>query len=401
MKILMLCGEIPFPPHGGSRRRVYQFIRALAERHAITLLAYQYTREEDVPIDALKGWCQVEAVRWQEPPAFKQMRSSRASAARLAFGRALLLDPAPFVAQYFRARSMRERLCERLAREPFDLIHVEDTAMMTLLPDRVHLPIVLSIQNVESWREARAKPATLAQRIELAKLREYERRMFRRASVCCPTSPMEAEQISRLAPAARIQVVANGVDTREFSPGGTKSARPLIVFSGTLSYAPNADGILWFVRAVLPLIQKEIGPVCLDIVGREPPDEIRALASEHVQVAGDVPEVSPMMRRAWVAIAPIREGGGTRLKILEALACALPVVSTAIGAEGLAVTHAKNILIADDAPAFARETIRVLCDPARRDALGGAGRALVAQNYDWSGITRTLEQVYLSVKTKP
>ncbi len=397
MNILMLCGEIPFPPHGGSRMREYQFIRALSARHKITLLAYQYEGDEHANIEELKKLCRVEAVQLTEPQAFAQMRSDNPLTARLAHWRALLFDRDPFVAQYFRAQDMTARLGELLARESFDVIHVEDTAMMALLPEQVKLPIVLSIQNVEYWREMRAEHKSIAEKIELAKLKNYERHAFERAAVCCPTSALEAKQVENLFPRARVQVIANGVDTQEFSPGDTKVSQRTLVFSGTLSYTPNTDGILWFAYDVLPLIRAEIPDVCLTVVGREPPNEIYALANSHVQVEGDVPDVRPYLRDASISIVPIREGGGTRLKILEAMACALPVVATSIGAEGLAVAHEKNILIADNPSTFTRETIRLLRDPALRQLLGQAGRALVVQNYDWRFITDLLEQVYSNV----
>lgn len=395
MKILLLCGEIPFPPHGGSRMRVYQFIRALAKRHTFTLLAFQYTDDERAGIEALKSYCQVEAVEWQEPEAFARMRSDSPLTARLAHWRALLFDKDPFVAQYFNTEAMHERLVELLGRDSFDLIHVEDTAMMTLIPEPVDMPIVLSIQNVEYKREMRAGAVGMAQKIELVKLKDYERRAFGRAAVCCPTSLLEGEQIIKLVPRAQVQIVANGVDTQAFLPAGRTPPQPRLVFSGTLSYGPNADGIRWFAREVWPSILNLIPDACLQIVGREPPSDICALADERVQVAGDVPDVLPYLYNARVSIAPIFEGGGTRLKILEAMACALPVIATPIGAEGLGVTHGQNILIAENARSFARETVRLLRDPSLRKSIGDAGRAWVEQNYDWRFITQKLERIYL------
>ena len=203
MKVLMLCGEIPYPPYGGSRMRVYQFIRALAARHQITLLAYQHADDECGSVEALSKLCQVVVVRWQEPEALRRMRESGTLAARLAYGRALLLDHDPFVAQYFRRPAYKIQLLDLLTHDRFDLVHVEDTAMMTLLPEELSLPVVLSIQNVETWRESRAGMAELGQRIEFAKLRRYERNAFARAAVCCPTSGIEAEQIKRLLPGAQ------------------------------------------------------------------------------------------------------------------------------------------------------------------------------------------------------
>jgi sugar transferase (PEP-CTERM/EpsH1 system associated) len=398
MNVLMLCGEIPYPPYGGSRMRVYQFIRALAARHHITLLAYQHAGDECGRVEALSKLCQVVVVRWHEPEALRRMRESGTLVARLEYGRALLLDNDPFVAQYFRRPAFKKPLLDLLAHDRFDLVHIEDTAMMTLLPDKLGLPVVLSIQNVETWRESRAGMAGLGQRIEFAKLRRYERRAFERAAVCCPTSDLEAVQIKRLVPGARVWVVPNGVDTTEFAPTtGEKTDCPALIFTGTLSYAPNAEGILWFVRAIWPLIRSAVPDVQLRIVGREPPPEVLALASNQIRIYGDVPDVRPYLHGACLAIVPLLHGGGTRLKILEALACVLPVVSTTLGAEGLDTVPGRDLLIADDAAAFAEQTVRLLRNPALRAGLGRAGRALVEQRYNWRAIVDGLEQVYLDV----
>ncbi len=397
MKVLILCGEIPYPPQGGSRMRVYQFIRVLRERHDITLLAYQYSDDESVNIQTLRKFCRAETVRWQEPPQLTALRSGNIFASRAAHLRGLGFDATPFVVQYFRSTQMSARLNHLLERERFDILHVEDTAMMSLVPKKTRVPVLLSIQNVEYWLEARARNHSWGQKIEVMKLRQYEGRAFRRARMCCPTSEIEAEKIRRLVPTARIQLVPNGVDTREFLPGGSKSTRPTVMFTGTLSYAPNAEAIEWFVREVWSIVLERIPEAVLYVVGREPPEKIRALANECIIVTGNVPDVRPYLQRAWIAVAPLLHGGGTRLKILEAMACALPVVSTTIAAEGLNLAPGENIVVADDARAFADQMIRLLGDETARAVLGARGRTLVEREYDWRESTGRLEQAYLKL----
>jgi glycosyltransferase involved in cell wall biosynthesis len=335
-------------------------------------------------------------VRWREPESLVRMRSESATAARQAYVRALLLDSDPFVAQYFRVPEMAARLRGLLARERFDLLHVEETAMMAILPAELNVPVVLSMQDVDSWREARAGSAGPAQRIEVWKLRRFERRACERAAVCCPTSALEAAQVKRLAPGAHVQIVSNGVDTAEFGPAGVKTECPALVFTGTLSYWPNAEGIAWFMRAVWPLILSAMPGVQLEIVGREPPAEVLALASDQVRVSGDVSDVRPYLQPAWLAIVPVLHGAGTRLKILEAMACALPVVSTTIGAEGLDTASGRDIVIADEPADFAAQVVRLLRDPSLRAGLGQAGRALVERQYDWRAVTDALQAAYQS-----
>jgi glycosyltransferase involved in cell wall biosynthesis len=183
-----------------------------------------------------------------------------------------------------------------------------------------------------------------------------------------------------------IRVVPNGVDT-EFFRLGTEAERPLeLLFTGAMNYAPNADGVAHFCAEILPRIRAVVPDVSLSVVGRDPPPRIQSLARGGVTITGTVPDVRPWMNRAAVFVVPLRVGGGTRLKILEALASGRAVVSTSLGCEGLDVKHGDNILVADTPAAFADAVVRCLRDPGLRRELGARGRALVEQRYRWDAI---------------
>jgi glycosyltransferase involved in cell wall biosynthesis len=185
-----------------------------------------------------------------------------------------------------------------------------------------------------------------------------------------------------------IAVVPNGVDTRIYCPFPLKGREKNIIIVGTMDYEPNVDGVLHFYDEIFPLIKKHQPHCTLTIVGKKPPSNIRRLSDEPgVTVQGDVDDVRPYYQKALVSVVPLRSGGGTRLKILEAMALGTPVVSTSVGCEGLDVENGRNILIADEPPDFAQRVTDLMTDKTLWDRIAREGRALVEESYDWGKIS--------------
>jgi glycosyltransferase involved in cell wall biosynthesis len=179
------------------------------------------------------------------------------------------------------------------------------------------------------------------------------------------------------------------VDTDYFRPSGAVAQEPSdLVFTGSMDWMPNEDGILWFVDEILPRIHERRPEATLTVVGRNPPPRIAALAGRdpRLRVTGTVPDVRPYLERASVFVVPLRVGGGTRLKVYEALAMERALVSTTIGAEGLPVTDGRHLLLADEPAAFARAVLGLLDDPARCRVLGADGAAFVRQHFGWDRV---------------
>jgi glycosyltransferase involved in cell wall biosynthesis len=191
-------------------------------------------------------------------------------------------------------------------------------------------------------------------------------------------------------------VVPNGVDLEFFTPSGLPVERGTVLFFGQIGYYPNTDALEFFLNDVWPLVRRSHSTARLVIVGPSVPPEIQRWAGDGITITGAVPDVRPYLERAEAVIVPLRIGGGTRLKILEALAMRKAVVSTALGAEGLDVTHGRDILLADDATSFAAEVGRVLDDAELGRTLGDAGRQLVSERYGWDVSVRSLERLYRS-----
>ncbi len=194
------------------------------------------------------------------------------------------------------------------------------------------------------------------------------------------------------APGADIRAIPTGVDTSYFHPNGAAEAPATLVFTGSMDWYPNEDAILYFLDAILPEVRREVPGVSLAVVGRDPTDRLRAAGSAAgICVTGTVSDVRPYVAEAAVYVVPLRVGGGTRLKIFEALAMGKAVVSTRVGAEGLPIVSDRHFLQADSPAAFAQAVISLLKDADRRRALGLAGRRLVEERYSWSQVTREFE----------
>jgi glycosyltransferase involved in cell wall biosynthesis len=266
------------------------------------------------------------------------------------------------------------------------------------VPRNVSVPTLLFEHNVEYmiWKrlsEVETRPwrrALLA--AEWRKMRRYEAGACRRAARTITVSEADRAILSADAPGADIQAVATGVDTTFFHPNGTADAPATLVFTGSMDWYPNEDAIIYFIDAILPAVRREFPQISLAVVGRNPSERVkRAAAVAGVVVTGTVPDIRPYVARAAVYVVPLRVGGGTRLKIFEALAMGKAVVATGVGAEGLPVVDGEHFVQADTPADFAGAVVRLLKDPSRRQALGMAGRRLVEERYSWVTVARQFE----------
>jgi glycosyltransferase involved in cell wall biosynthesis len=298
---------------------------------------------------------------------------------------------------------LRSVLDGLLARRRFDVVQLEFGDFAPWYPLPATVLRVLDEHNVEHqllervWRQERSPLRRLYYRLEAGKLRDGELRACRGADAILTTSDVDRAALAPHVGAIPIRVVPNGVDTTYFTPGAAHGDPTRLLFTGAIDYQPNTDAVLHFAGEIWPLVRRSAPGATFAIVGKDPPPAVRALAGDGVVVTGTVPDVRPWMQAAAVFVVPLRVGGGTRLKILEALASGRAVVSTSIGCEGLAVTPGREILVADAPAAFADAVVRCLRDPALRARLGAAGRALVERRYRWEPIGADLGDFYLEL----
>jgi glycosyltransferase involved in cell wall biosynthesis len=275
------------------------------------------------------------------------------------------------------------------------------------MPASLPCPAVVFTHNVESeiWRrhyESQTNPIKRALYWQQwRRMLRFERQTLARFDRVLAVSDVDSQTFQRLYPDALNAppiTVATGVDTEFFSPG-TRNPEPgtwNLSFTGSMDWIPNEDAMTYFCRDILPRIRAQVPGVTLSIVGRAPTPAVRRLAEiEGVEVTGRVDDVREHIAKSAVYVVPIRIGGGTRLKIFEAMAMGKAVVSTTVGAEGLPVTDGQDIVIADEAPAFASAVVTLLRDADQRQRLEQAARDLVVTHYDWAAVSGQLEQALI------
>lgn len=315
------------------------------------------------------------------------------------------------MAQRFASDAYGAALSQLLRSNQYDVIQAEGLEVAAYLaqaktqqPDIV--PIYSStnaeyeLQRVmykSDFRTVRRWPVALYSFIQWRRLIHFERNICRKAECVIATSDIDAVAFERLAPGARVCIVPNGIHTETYDGNGShlELSSAALLFTGSMSYRPNVDAVLWFTDRVLGQIRGAIPEARLFIVGQQPHPRLNILRGRSdVEITGYVQDVTPFLHSCAVYVAPLQTGGGTRLKVLQAMAAKCAIVSTAIGAQGLDVTPGREALIADDADGFAQAVIDLLRDPERRASLGSAAQALVKARYDWSRITPQLLAVY-------
>jgi len=413
MRILWLCSYAPYPPDFGGARRTYNLLEQAAHAgHTIDLLALATGAPEQdaATVDALSGFCaHVELVRdlWALPAALGAADPAAVARKRRGQLQSLLSRRSYQFYSHYSAH-LQAALDRRAAAVQYDLVQVEFSQMAYYrLPAGV--PAILDLHNVEYEILGRvaagggAPVRRLYNWAEYLKFRRAEPQLWRRFPLLLVTSERDGALVRQHLPQARPVVVPNGVDTTFVHPappgmGPAPGADPQIVFTGMMAYYPNHDGALYFADAIWPAIRRELPAAHWLIVGAEPPPAVRALdGAVGITVTGRVDDVRPYAWRSGVSIVPLRMGGGTRLKIVEALAMGQAVVSTSVGCEGIAVAPGHNLVVADDPAAFAAAVADLLRDPARAAAIGAAGRVLAEQQYSWPMVARPMLDAWAAV----
>jgi sugar transferase (PEP-CTERM/EpsH1 system associated) len=399
VNILWLNAGLLLPLDKGGKLRTWHLMRHLARRHQVTYVSF---RDPDQPAADLAGMREV-CARLDTIPRRDAAKGSLrfyANAARY------LVHRHPYAVAKYRSADYAGRVESLLTSERFDLVVCDFLPPVVNLPRRLPCPCVLFTHNVEAdiWRR---HTETAGSRLGRALLDRQWRRMLRferealeRFDLVLAVSENDRDTFLRLyglTPTPMV-VVPTGVDTEFFTPPDPAAVDPRqLVFTGSMDWLPNEDAMLYFSRDILPRIRRMEPDVTLSIVGRAPTPAVCRLAEEPgVEVTGRVDDVRPHVGRAAVYIVPLRIGGGTRLKIFEAMAMGRAVVSTAVGAEGLPVVSGRDLLIADEPERFAHAVVRLLRNPQLRGDLERAARRLVGERYDWSAAAAALDEALAS-----
>jgi glycosyltransferase involved in cell wall biosynthesis len=375
----VLLSVLPRPTHptrDGLAIRNYHLLRALGEEFSVRAFVL---RAPHLPDGEYPEGVSVEEFR-QRP---RRVRQASALAGSLVLG-------GPYSPRLYRSNALAARLGAASAATPaaWVVAHAYHVAPLALASGR---PSWIDFHNIDSriWQrmgESASNGLTRAfASLQAPRVREFERTLLRRAAgISCVSAP-DASEILELAPGTAPLVVPNAVDLERYAFHDERPGDGVLLFVGDLSWPPNAEGLRWFADAVWPLVHSRLPRARVEVLGRSVPPDLRRRAPDWTFL-GEGGDTRLPWARADAAIVPLRAGGGTRLKILEAAACGVPVVSTTIGAEGLELEAESEILLRDDPPAFADAVVRLLGDRSQRVAIAASARLRVEQRYDWKRV---------------
>lgn len=383
--VVVVAPWLPLPADFGGALRTYNLVRELARHDEVTLLCP--ARPEELPHALeLGSICNVTTVPARWTPRHPATAGKRLQQLWSVGSRRSFLERSTWSEQL---QGVFERL---FLTTRVDLVQYESTRMALFRPP-TPCPTVIDAHDVEAEllrRVARSSASDVERALKLAEARKVEwleERLWRSSDLAVATSSRDASAIET-ASGVPARVVPNGVDVEAYARPADWPAGRDIVFTGVMRHQPNSDAARWYLDAIHPLVRQRLPDARVVFAGADPPDWLRDRASGHVVVTGRVDDIRPWLWSAGVAIVPLRSGGGTRLKIFEALAAGAPVVSTTTGAEGIDGIDGAAIL-ADDPESFSDAVIAVLGDGARANVMRENGRGLVAE-YDWGTIGRRL-----------
>lgn len=405
MRVLVVDEEIPYPLNSGKRLRTYNLLKHLAAKHQITFICRQHEGLDQAGSEALSK-IGIRPIIVDDPIRKK---------AGLGFYLALLrnlFSRYPYTVTSHYSEVLVAAIKRLLQEDTFDLIHCEWTPYaINLLPFYDMYPTTVDAHNVEAmiWRRNYEVERNLLKKvyiyIQWRKMAAFEEMFFRRFTRCIAVSDQDAALISEFTDPSRIDTVSNGVDISYFHQGACSkemiAQKNDLVFTGSLDWRPNVDGLLYFLSEIFPLFQTRFPESVFYIVGRNPMAVLEKKIAElkNVVLAGWVDDVRPYMYKEAVYIVPLRVGGGSRLKILEAFSMEMPVVSTTIGAEGLNVTNNEHILLADDPISIVEAISWVIQNDVQARNMAKKGQNLVIDHYQWHVLAERLDRNWQQTKS--
>lgn len=391
MRILWVKPGGLWPLNTGGRLRSFHTVSELSRRHRLVLLTTHGPEDDPHQLAAQLPHCERVASFPHRPPKQGSLRLAGTLVGSW-------FSQLPMDLWKWRVPALRAEATRLIDKGDVDVCVADFLVAVSNVPLGGPVPVVLFEHNVEHllWKRVsqveRRRWRRRLLNIEWHKMRRFEAKACGRADLTVAVSQEDLTLLARHAPRAKVTAIPTGVDTAYFTPNGHQETPTGLIFTGSMDWYPNEEGLLHFIDAILPFIRRHVPAASLTVVGRKPSSRLRQAANKAgVRVTGIVDDIRPYVAEAAVYVVPLRVGGGTRLKIFEALAMGKAVVSTTVGAEGLPIVPGEHFLCADEPALFARAVISLLQDPDRRRALGIAGRRLVEQRYSWSQAAQELE----------
>ncbi|HKP80810.1 MAG TPA: glycosyltransferase [Pyrinomonadaceae bacterium] len=386
MKILWLKTELLHPVDKGGKIRTYHLLKQLKADHHITYLTLDDGTAPPDAADSATEYCH-DLIRI---PHATREKFSAAFYAELALN---MTSSLPYAIRKYKSEQMKKAIEDVTAKDSFDVVVCDFLAPAVNLPRRLQTPVALFQHNVEAaiWQRHYEVQKNAAKKRYLywqwRKMWRFERVACRQVDCVIAVSEADSKTMEQEYGLSKVYDIPTGVDVDFFKPTGTVAARPnSLVFTGSMDWLPNEDAINYFTQQILPLIRQSVPDVSLTVVGRNPSHKLQELGRQDssITVTGRVDDVRPYMERSAAYIVPLRIGGGTRLKIYEAMAMEQAVVSTTVGAEGLPVQSGREIMIADTPAAFAESVVQLLTNPGIAQEFGTRAAGIVREQFGWN-----------------
>lgn len=391
MKILMLTPYLPYPLMSGGQIRSYNLLKNLSQKHEITLFSFIRKDEEKKYLPELQKFCtKIEVFKRRPAWSIKNI---------ILAGFTLY----PFLVSIYLSFKLRKAIKKELEKEKYDLIHAETFYVMPNIP-KTSVPILLVEQTIEYIvyqhfvENIKIPPLKWLLKIDVAKIKYWEKHYWEKAHMVIAMSQSDKKIMHALSPNLKIEIVPNGVDFNFFNKSKEKAGeRPTILFVGNFKWLQNREAVATLIKEVWPKIISKIPQIKLWIVGQNPTSEITSLATDNIIIDQSVKDIRVAYLNSDVLLAPIHGSGGTRFKILEAMASGIPVVTTSIGIEGIDAENEKEVLIRDNSEKMADSVVKLLKDRFYYQDLTTRARNLVKENYNWENIGEKLDKIYKEV----
>lgn len=390
MKILWLSPLFPYPLFSGGQTRAYNLLRNLARKNEITLFSFWRPGRIQGPVEEMKKFC-VKIDVFEGRPIWTVRNVLLAGFSHLPFA----------ITHFWGDQRVKTALGREIKKGKYDLIHFESFYTSPYLRTDFDIPTVLGNENVEHRlyqrfaQKKRILPLKLLLNYDVWKMEHYEQAAWKRADLNLMVAGVDAQEVEK-ATGRKCLVIPNGVDVRHFKnlkSWNSKRGIKTLLFVGDFKYFANQEAISFLIKEIWPIIKRK-AKVRLRLVGRNASQSIKDLVSDDVVVDEGVGDIRQAYKEADVFVAPMQQGSGTNIKILEAMASKLPVVTTSVGIEGIEAKDGKEAVVCDNAEGFANEVVELLNRRKRSQEFGRAGQALVTKLYDWPKITRKLEKAY-------
>lgn len=406
MNILWISHNVPYPPKTGVLQRNYNLVREASKIGNVYLLAIM--QEGILPGEYNIDEAKTELGKFCHKIEIIHIPSETSKLAFYSLAIKSLITIDPLSVNSVKSAHMRRRIKQLCDENNFDIVHFDTIGLATYFKEASGSSRVLNHHNIESHllqRRTEIEKNFLKRFyfwLEARKLKFFEAKVCPEFDINFTVSELDKDRLLEIAPDSKIDTIPNGVDVDFFSPEGEKEVPGSMIMVSGMNWYPNRDAVLYMQEKIWPLISQSFPDISWVIIGASPPQKLVDLANDdpRVTVTGFVDDVRPYLRRAQIYLCPMRDGGGTRLKILDALSMGKPIVSTTIGYEGINITPEKNALLADTPAEFITQISRLIEDPDSGKKIGKEGRKFVIDEFSWDVIGKKLSAIYKKLTTK-